>query len=50
MVKRSEIGCAVRTDLQSQTKRVGTLYRGLVTKSCTPTLRGQGDPKVSQPF
>ena len=21
-----------------------------VTKSCTPTLRGQGDPKVSQPF
>ena len=26
------------------------VYRGLVTKSCTPTLRGQGDPKVSQPF
>ena len=25
-------------------------YRGLVTKSCTPTLRGQGDLKVSQPF
>ena len=24
--------------------------RGSVTKSCTPTLRGQGDPKVSQPF
>ena len=23
---------------------------GSVTKSCTPTLRGQGDPKVSQPF
>ena len=26
------------------------VYHGLVTKSCTPTLRGQGDPKVSQPF
>ena len=26
------------------------VYRGLVIKSCTPTLRGQGDPKVSQPF
>ena len=26
------------------------VYRGSVTKSCTPTLRGQGDPKVSQPF
>ena len=26
------------------------VYRGLVTKSCTPTLRGQGDPKVPQPF
>ena len=26
------------------------VYRGLVTKSRTPTLRGQGDPKVSQPF
>ena len=26
------------------------VYRGLVAKSCTPTLRGQGDPKVSQPF
>ena len=26
------------------------VYRGLVTKSCTPTLRGQGDPKVSQPL
>ena len=26
------------------------VYRGLVTKSCIPTLRGQGDPKVSQPF
>ena len=26
------------------------VYRGLATKSCTPTLRGQGDPKVSQPF
>ena len=26
------------------------VYGGLVTKSCTPTLRGQGDPKVSQPF
>ena len=26
------------------------VYRGLITKSCTPTLRGQGDPKVSQPF
>ena len=26
------------------------VYRGLVTKSCTPTLRGQGDPIVSQPF
>ena len=26
------------------------VYRGLVTRSCTPTLRGQGDPKVSQPF
>ena len=28
-------------------------HRGSVTKSCTPTLRGQGDPKdpkVSQPF
>ena len=24
--------------------------RGSVTKSCTPTLSGQGDPKVSQPF
>ena len=24
--------------------------RGSVTKSCTPTLRGQGNPKVSQPF
>ena len=23
---------------------------GSVTKSCTPTLRGQGDPKVPQPF
>ena len=26
------------------------VYRGLVTKSYTPTLRGQEDPKVSQPF
>ena len=26
------------------------VYRGLFTESCTPTLRGQGDPKVSQPF
>ena len=26
------------------------VYRGSVTKSCTPTLRGQGDLKVSQPF
>ena len=26
------------------------VYRGSVTKSCTPTLRGQGDPEVSQPF
>ena len=26
------------------------VYRGSVTKSCTPTLRGQGDPRVSQPF
>ena len=26
------------------------VYSGSVTKSCTPTLRGQGDPKVSQPF
>ena len=26
------------------------VYRGSVTKSCTPTLRGQGEPKVSQPF
>ena len=26
------------------------VYRGLVTKSCTPTLRGQGDPKVFQSF
>ena len=26
------------------------VYRGSVTKSCTPTLRGQGDPKVFQPF
>ena len=26
------------------------VYRGSVTISCTPTLRGQGDPKVSQPF
>ena len=26
------------------------VYRSSVTKSCTPTLRGQGDPKVSQPF
>ena len=26
------------------------VYRGSVTKSCTPTLWGQGDPKVSQPF
>ena len=25
------------------------VYRGSVTKSCTPTSRGQGDPKVSQP-
>ena len=29
---------------------VKVVYRGSVTKSCTPTLRGQGDPKVSQPF
>ena len=26
------------------------VYRDSVTKSCTPTLRGQGDPKGSQPF
>ena len=26
------------------------VYRGSVTKSRTPTLRGQGDPKVPQPF
>ena len=26
------------------------VYRGSATKSCTPTLRGQGDPRVSQPF
>ena len=26
------------------------VYRSSVTKSFTPTLRGQGDPKVSQPF
>ena len=26
------------------------VYRGSVTKSCTPTLKGQGDPKVSEPF
>ena len=26
------------------------VHGGLVTKSCTPTLRGQGDLKVSQPF
>ena len=26
------------------------VHGGLVTKSCTPTLRGKGDPKVSQPF
>ena len=26
------------------------VHGGSVTKSCTPTLRGQGDPKVSQPF
>ena len=26
------------------------VYRGSVTKSCTPTMREQGDPKVSQPF
>ena len=26
------------------------VYRGSVTKSCTPTLRGKGDQKVSQPF
>ena len=26
------------------------VYSGSVTKSCTPTSRGQGDPKVSQPF
>ena len=25
-------------------------YRGSVTKSCAPTFRGQGDPKLSQPF
>ena len=30
--------------------RLKVVYRGLVSKSCTPTLRGQGDPKVSQPF
>ena len=22
------------------------VYRGSITKSCTPTLRGQGDPKA----
>ena len=26
------------------------VYRSSVTKSCTRTLRGQGDPIVSQPF
>ena len=26
------------------------VYRGSVTKPCTPTLRGQGDKKVSQQF
>ena len=26
------------------------VHGGSVTKSCIPTLRGQGDPKVSQPF
>ena len=26
------------------------VYRGLVTKPCTATLRGQGDTKVSQQF
>ena len=26
------------------------VYRGSVTKSCAPTLKGQGDPKVTQPF
>ena len=26
------------------------VYRGSVTKPCTPTLRGQGDTKVSQQF
>ena len=26
------------------------VYRGSVTKSCESTLRGQGNPKVSQPF
>ena len=26
------------------------VHGGSVTKCCTPTLGGQGDPKVSQPF
>ena len=30
--------------------RLKVVFRGSVTKSCTPTLRGQGHPKVSQPF
>ena len=30
--------------------RLKVVYRSSVTKSCTPTWRGQGDPKVSQPF
>ena len=30
--------------------RLKGVYRGSVTKSWTPTLRGRGDPKASQPF
>ena len=29
---------------------VKVVSRGSVTKPCTPTLRGQGDTKVSQQF
>ena len=62
---RCDVKIFCSAQLQSQTKIVGTLkpnavffllvplkvvYRSSVTKSCTPTLRGQGNTKVSQQF
>ena len=63
LVKRVLIDSTVsdKNSWDTQTKRcffpsraplvpLKVVYRGSVTKPCTPTLRGQGDTKVSQQF